>query len=152
MSTSGRSRWYASSRGISHIEVNEAKVGHAHHPPPARAADLAHAGVQPLECRQQRAQQQGAVGRQLDMAGAAKEQGRADFLFERLDLAADGRLGEEQLLGRFTKAQPPRDRLEGTQVADGERALAGIQGRDIHSGFASKRGRDFIGWRAECRR
>jgi hypothetical protein len=65
-----------------------------------------------------------AVAGQLDLARAAQEQHAADLLLQRLDLAADGRLREAQLVGRGAEREQPRNGLEGAQRADGQRALA----------------------------
>jgi hypothetical protein len=43
---------------------------------------------------------------------AAREQRRVDFLFQRPDLPADGRLRQEELVACLAKAEPPRDRSE----------------------------------------
>ena len=75
------------------------------------------------------------------MPRAAAEQGRADLVFERLDLPADRRLGQEQLLRRGAEAEPAGDRLEGAQRADGERAVAEL----IHVFSASMKGIELIG-------
>ncbi len=97
--------------------------GHADMPPPARAADLAHRGVQALQQRHHAAQQLHAGAGELDLARAAHEQRRAEFVFERLDLAADGRLRQVQLLGRGAKnsaaAPPPRRPATGPRRARG---------------------------------
>ncbi|EWS52453.1 hypothetical protein X551_04762 [Methylibium sp. T29] len=95
-----------------------------HAAPAARAADLAHAGIEPLQRRRHRSEQRDTVAGEGDAAGAAGEQRAADLVLQRLDLAADGRLREVQLLGRGTEAEVARDGLEGADRADGERALA----------------------------
>ena len=49
------------------------------------------------------------------------EQLRAELVLEALDLAADRRLGDVQLVGGGAEAERPRDRLEGAQVGQRER-------------------------------
>jgi len=98
--------------------------GHVHALAAALLADLAHARVDAGQRRLDAAQQQLAVLRQLHMARAAHEQRRAQLVFQALDLAADGRLGDEQLLRRIAEVQPPGDGLEGAQVGQRERAAA----------------------------
>mmetsp|Transcript_5755 Transcript_5755/g.22309 ORF Transcript_5755/g.22309 Transcript_5755/m.22309 type:complete len:221 (+) Transcript_5755:2007-2669(+) len=90
----------------------------------ARAADLPDGLVQPRQHGHRGGQQLGAVAGELHLAGAAQEQGAADLFLQRLDLAADGGLGQAQLLGRGPEAQQPGHRLEGAQRADRQRPLA----------------------------
>jgi hypothetical protein len=56
-----------------------------------------------------------ACGRQAQATRAAHEQRLADRLFERLDLLADRRLRDAQLVGRQREVQPPCGRLEAAQ-------------------------------------
>ena len=58
--------------------------GDAHVPPAARAADLAHRGVQALQQRHHAAQQLRAGAGEFDAARAAQEQRRAEFVFQAL--------------------------------------------------------------------
>ena len=118
---SGCSRWKASIRGSSQSEPNEAKVATLTR---RRLRErricwtLESSLVEPgLDGAQQRL----AVGRDLHRAGAAHEQRRAELVFEALDLPADRRLGEVQLVGGGAEAEQPGDRLEGPQVGQGER-------------------------------
>ena len=48
---------------------------------------------------------------------------RAELVLEALDLAADRRLRDVELLGRGAEVERPRDRLEGAQVGQRERPL-----------------------------
>jgi len=54
----------------------------------------------------------------------AQEKGHAHFFFQRLDLAAHGRLGERQLVGRSAEVQVPRHGQKGAPVAHGHRTGA----------------------------
>jgi hypothetical protein len=53
-----------------------------------------------------------AVSPRMDVAVTPLEQRRAEVLLERLDLAADCRLRDEQFLGGAREARQPRRRLE----------------------------------------
>ena len=75
------------------------------------------------------------------MARAAREERRAELVLQALDLPADGRLREVQLVGGAAEAQAPRDRLEGPQAGQRERPAAWA----IHSKSASMSGTDLIG-------
>ncbi len=90
--------------------------------PAARAADLLDAGIETRQQRLDRSQQQLPVGGELDPARAAREERRAELVLEALDLAADRRLGDVQLVGGGAEAERPGDRLEGSQGAQRERA------------------------------
>jgi hypothetical protein len=98
--------------------------GDADAPAAARAADVLDAGVELGEQRLDRAQQCLPVGRDLDVARAAREELGAELVLEALDLAADRRLRDVQLLRRDAEIERPRDRLEGAQV--GQREAASI--------------------------
>jgi hypothetical protein len=120
MSMSGCSRWNASIRGSSQSEPNEAKVATLTRRPAARAADLLDAAVELGEPGLDRAQQRLPVGRDLHRARCRGRTGRAELVLEALDLPADRRLGEVQLVGGGAEAEQPGDRLEGPQVGQGE--------------------------------
>ena len=130
---SGCSRWKYGSRGSSHSDANDAKVVTLTWRRLRTLRIWRTRGVELLQQRRHRAQQRRAGAGELDMARAAQEQRRAEFVLERADLAADGRLGEVQFLGGGAKAQAPRHRLEGPQAAQRERPVA----RRIHIEFAS---------------
>jgi hypothetical protein len=114
----------------------------------AGLADLAHAGIQSVEPRSDHTQERGAVGREVDVAGAALEQRRTEFVFQALDLPADGRLRDMQFVGCLAETEPACDRLEAAQAAQRERALA----RGTHINSASKRFRVFIGFQSSLHR
>ena len=76
------------------------------------------------------------------MARAAQEQRGAEFVFQRADLAADGRLREVQFVGRAAKTQAPGHRLEGAQAAQRERSAAW----HIHINNASMQTGNMIGF------
>jgi hypothetical protein len=88
-----------------------------HDAAPARLPDLPHACVEPVEPGRDHPQQRAAVAGELDVAGAAGEQRCPEFLFQALDLPADRRLGQVQLVGRVAEAEPARHGLEGPQAA-----------------------------------
>jgi hypothetical protein len=67
-------------------------------------------------------------------ARVAQEQAHAHLFFQRLDLPADGRLGERHLLGRGAEIQVARHRLEGAQVAGGDRPGAQVGLGMLHAG------------------
>ena len=93
----------------------------------ARAlADLAHRAVDPRQRLLHRQQQLRAGAGQLDRARVAQEQADADLFLERLDLPADRRLGQRHFLGRGAEVEVPRHRLEGPQVAGGNRPGAQV--------------------------
>ena len=56
--------------------------------------------------------------RETDRAVVALEQGDAEVFLERLDLPADGRLGDEQLLRREREAQAPAGGFETAQEVE----------------------------------
>ena len=60
---------------------------------------------------------------QLDPAGGAVEQHRAQVVLQSLDLAADGGLGQVQFFGGGAEAEVPGDGLEAAQAVQGERAM-----------------------------
>ena len=107
--------------------------------PAARAADALDADVELGEQRLDRAQQRLPVGGDLDVARAANEQLRPELVLETLDLAADGRLGDVQLVGGGAEAERPRDRFEGAQVGQRERSA----GSGTHANRASISARRF---------
>jgi hypothetical protein len=128
MSMSGLSRWKASSRGISHMDANEAKVVSDTLLRPAlwricaprRRCAAATAFTAISSC---------APGAgQLHRPGVAQKQGHAHLFFQRLDLPADGGLGQRHFFGRRAEVQVPRHGLEGAQVAgrDGPGAQVGL--------------------------
>jgi hypothetical protein len=132
MSMSGWRAGRPPARGISHIEAKLAQVVMATLLRPALwriwrtvrpAAPAPAAGAQQL----------GAGAGQFHRARVAQEQRHADLVFQRLDLAADGRLGQRQLVGRGAEVQVPGHGLEGAQ-ADGDRAAAQVG--DGGAGFA----------------
>ena len=108
----------------------------------ARTADLLHARVELAEPGLDRPQQGLAVGSDLDVARAAQEERRAELVLEALDLAADRRLRDVQLVGRGVEAEQPRHRLEGAQVAQRQRPA----GPFIHTVSASMDQLGFIGF------
>ena len=79
------------------------------------------AGLQPAEHPRVEGR---AGGRHPDAATMALEQTDAALLLDDGQLPADGRLGECQFVGSGTEVQVPRHRLEGAQVAGGNRAGA----------------------------
>jgi hypothetical protein len=95
---------------------------------PRVLADVAHRGVDARQRLPDGGEQLRAGLGQLDGARVAQEQRHADVVLQRLDLAADGRLGERHLLGRQAEVEVARHRLEGAQVAglDGARAQVGL--------------------------
>ena len=142
MSMSGCSRWNASIRGSSQSEPNEAKVVTLTRRRLRERRICCTLAVELGEPGLDRAQQRLAVGRDLHRARAADEQGGAELVFEALDLPADRRLREVQLVGGGAEAEQPGDRLEGPQVGQGE----GAAGVDIHASAASIDARGFIGF------
>jgi len=54
------------------------------------------------------------------MAGAAQEEGRAELVFQALDLPADRRLREVQLIGGGAEAEQSGDCLESAEVGQRE--------------------------------
>ncbi len=98
--------------------------GQAHLRAAAQLADLAHRAVDATQRRRDGAQQQLAGLRELHAARAAREQRRAQLVLQALDLAADGRLGDVQLLGRGAEARAPGHGLEAAQVVEDQRAMA----------------------------
>jgi hypothetical protein len=85
--------------------------------PAARAPDLLDAGVELVQQRLDRTQQDEPVGRDLHVPGAAHEQLGAELVLEPLDLPAHRRLGDVQLVGRGVEAERAGDRLECPEVA-----------------------------------
>ena len=132
MSMSGLSRWNCSSRGISHIEAKEAKVVSATDRRPAvwriwrTALSMRGSGL-----RHGRQQLRAGAG-QLHRARVAQEQAHAHFFFQRLDLAAHGRLGERHLFRGGAEVQVPRHGFEGAQVAGRDRAGAQVRLGVLH--------------------
>ena len=114
----------------------------------ARLADLAHARVDLAEAALDRTLQHAAALRQLHVPRAAHEQRGAELALQPLDLSTDGRLGDEQFLGRVAEVQAPRDRFESAQAAERE----GATGSRIHIKSASMAGAGFIGLPRQQRR
>jgi hypothetical protein len=90
--------------------------GHGNLPTRAALAHGAHRAVQLFQQRQHRLLQRQAGFGQLHVARAPVEQRRSQFFFERLDLAADGRLREIELLRCRTEGAQPGHGLEGAQA------------------------------------
>jgi hypothetical protein len=76
-----------------------------------------------------------AGARELERPAAALEQRLADLLLERLDLAADRRLRDEQLLRRAGEAQVARRGAETAQQVERQPRLPAL----IHSAFSWRR-------------
>eukprot|EP01031_Cornospumella_fuschlensis_P008716 gene8716-10736_t len=76
----------------------------------------------------------GAGAGQLHGACVAQEQRYAHFFFQRLDLAADGGLGQGQFFGGSAKVQVPGDGFKCAQLAGSYRA--GAQAH--HSGSSTR--------------
>ena len=140
MSMSGLSRWNCSSRGISHIEANEAKVVSATlggrrsggSGAPRRRCAAATADTASSNCAPALVSSTARVWRRNRLT--------PDFFFQRLDLAAHGRLGERHFLGRGAEVQVPGDRFEGAQMAGRDRPGAQVGLGMLHGAGASDGG------------
>lgn len=69
-----------------------------------------------IQCLFKFYRQRGSFIGQGDLTVHPVEQTRAEMLFQRLDLVADGGLGDRQFVGRLLEAQVTCGRLEGPQM------------------------------------
>ena len=130
---SGCSRWKASIRGSSQSEPNEAKVVTLTR---RRLRERRICWTLASSLASQGSTARSSVwpsGEICTWRVPRTNRVRAELLLEALDLPADRRLGDVQLVGGGAEAEQPGDRLEGAQVGQGERP-AGVR---IHALQAS---------------
>ena len=120
MSMSGCSLWNASSRGISHIEANEAQVVMATRLRPGVCAGSGAPllSMRSSEGRTRRSSCAPGAG-ELHRAGVAQEQGVTPPRLRAPGSAGSPRSASAPFFGGGAEVQVPRHRLEGAQVAGG---------------------------------
>ena len=111
--------------------------GDGHAAAPRRLAHLAHGGVHALKCRGHGPLQLRTGAGQLHGPRMAQEQCHTHFFFQRLDLAAHGRLRERQLIGCGAEVQVPCHGQKGAPVAGGHGAGAQHGGGVFGSGHGN---------------
>ena len=100
--------------------------------PAGALADLAHRAVDARQRLRHGQQQLRAGAGQFHRARVPQEQAHAHFFFQRLDLAAHGRLGERHFLGGGPEIQVPGHGFEGPQVAGRDGAGAQVRLGVLH--------------------
>jgi hypothetical protein len=99
----------------------------------AMAADVGRDIGDVLEPHRHGAMQPFAFPRQMQPAGMALEQGRAEKILEQLDLPADRRLGDRQFLRRPGEVHVPRSRLEHDETVGRRQGTAKSDGHLMQS-------------------
>ena len=111
------------SRGVIHSKQQRRHAGHRQRAGAGRPRHALRGGGDAVEGGRDRRQQFGAMRCQLYPLAGALEQLDAERLLQRLDLVADGAMGDIQLARRLGQRAMARRRLEGAQRIQGRQAL-----------------------------